>query len=310
MMNSKLSVQAGGRRRTCRTAAAGTCISEQKLYVLALQWGISFCRNNSGSVSCRKFTIHGFRLYKEGAPNTFPPKTATINLSTRRSEYNQVLNNIQGLSENWPSLLTRITHFRFWSEQWLKHGRALGLLPQEYFQKAINLKKQIENELGRRSLEKFLIEQGLPPDDEKLYHPNEFINRITNKAGVVPQIHCTINNEGVYQLEEIRFYFNVEWELTHYPEDQSNNVQGILFPASPRKPAAATPTTSAASPPPLPDQPATSAAAPPSRSTNTEYFQVPRGMQPHPPPTSPRLIVSSASKQTKKTRTRWRRIDL
>lgn len=63
---------------------------EEKLYVLALQWGISFCRDQS-RVVCRQpvlqnFTIHGLWLYgQEYTGNILPPYTARMDLFRYRS---------------------------------------------------------------------------------------------------------------------------------------------------------------------------------------------------------------------------------
>ncbi|KAL2465216.1 Ribonuclease T(2) [Abeliophyllum distichum] len=92
----------------------------------------------------QRFTIHGLWPCDY---NQVVYSYATVTQEEKLLEHH-----VQGvrdiLDHVWPDLYNPEENFKFWSEEWIRHGVESKNGPAYYFQKAIDAKKQVDGEIG------------------------------------------------------------------------------------------------------------------------------------------------------------------
>ncbi|KAM7507995.1 hypothetical protein LguiA_018448 [Lonicera macranthoides] len=210
-------------------------------FIFALQWPRSFCNTAQRIHDPCIFPIpssHGFKIHglwpQDSSGN--PMENCQPSASLNKAAVNKY-SFIADLQNYWPNLMGQ--DFTFWKHEWDKHGTCSGQTPEDYFLKAIDLIKFIDNEMQTTILNCFSTEK-LPPG--AVYAPSKFPSAILKFAHLVANITCNFDFAGRNQLHEIRFCTDgngvlrncphlMNWRNSVIYNMRGCNTQGILFPA-------------------------------------------------------------------------------
>ncbi|KAH7856302.1 hypothetical protein Vadar_006099 [Vaccinium darrowii] len=110
------------------------------VYFLSLTWPNSYC--NVKTAPCQppvpqNFTIHGLW------PGFLSTGGTVKDCPVPALEKKQVAALWKDLEQFWPNLRATDSHFKFWGDEWRKHGSCSGLDPATYFGLAIQFRKAI-----------------------------------------------------------------------------------------------------------------------------------------------------------------------
>ncbi|PWA19379.1 hypothetical protein CCH79_00018374 [Gambusia affinis] len=169
--------------------------------VFTLQWPGGFCQSLYKETQCTipenisSWTIHGlWPLHVQSCCTCWP------------IFYSDLQEVEEELLEFWPSLLKNKSCFRFWKEEWLKHGSCAACVegfnsPLKYFQICLKLRHQFD-------LYRMLAEAGITPSCDRLYKVAELQQVLLPHVGERHEIQC------VKDQQDRQVLFQVKVQLT------------------------------------------------------------------------------------------------
>lgn len=175
------------------------CLSQDfDFFYFVQQWPGAYCDTRHSCCYPKSgkpdadFGIHGlWPNYKDGSyPSSCDPDSVF--------DRSQISDLMDKMNKQWPSLSCPSSNgFRFWSQEWEKHGTCAEseLDQREYFEAALKLKE-------KANLLKSLKNAGIEPNDE-LYSLDSIKEAIKAEVGFTPGIECNKDSGGHSQLYQV-----------------------------------------------------------------------------------------------------------
>ncbi|XP_047450463.1 ribonuclease T2-like isoform X2 [Mugil cephalus] len=198
-----------------------------KCLQFTLQWPGAFCKSLKDEILCiippgiDSWTIHGLWPMKaHSCCNCWPMFPSDV--QELEAE----------LSQHWPSLLKIKSSFRFWNEEWRKHGACAACVeglnsPLRFFQICLKLR-------ARYDFHRFLEEAGITPSCERVYKAEEVNEVLVPHLGDQYEIQCITDDQGreVWFQVKVKLSRNLTIGCDHHGDPSRDPGPGLSEPSS------------------------------------------------------------------------------
>ncbi|RWR77480.1 extracellular ribonuclease LE-like protein [Cinnamomum micranthum f. kanehirae] len=170
-------------------------------YYLVLKWPGSYCKDCTVNGCCMPTTFTNYPLEEDflikGLYTYSDSGQAVTKCNTTKFYVNALRNLIGDLYVHWPSIKCPSNNgVSQWRDAWTNYGVCSGLSEEDYFDKALKLRKKI-------NLLSVLKGHGVLPSDFLFYSPLYVETAIKVGLGADVGIKCSTNESGKCQIDEI-----------------------------------------------------------------------------------------------------------